>query len=124
MYRFNQKFKPKRSTHKMDYAMDVTLDLEIEACVEPGCPESGRFGPPENYDPGEPSHVSALTVYAVFVDLTDKKHRIDITDYLSEEDRNAICEDAISEWWEAEEGRFDAAADAAYEAWRESRFEQ
>lgn len=41
------------------------LDVEVEYEVAWGAPESGRFGPPENYDPGAGDVVEGIKVLTI-----------------------------------------------------------
>lgn len=41
------------------------LDVEVSYEVDFGTPESGRFGPPENYDPGSGDEVHSIQLLTV-----------------------------------------------------------
>lgn len=46
------------------------VEVVVSFTVAPGTPESGRFGPPENYDPGSPAEVEDIRL-----DLVEGKPR-------------------------------------------------
>ena len=41
------------------------IDVTISFTVSPGSPETGRFGPPELYDPGSPAEVEDIRVESI-----------------------------------------------------------
>lgn len=41
------------------------IEVTISFTVSPGSPESGRFGPPELYDPGSPAEVNDIRVESI-----------------------------------------------------------
>jgi len=41
------------------------IDVTVSFTVSPGSPESGRFGPPELYDPGSPAEVEDIRVESI-----------------------------------------------------------
>ncbi len=41
------------------------IEVEVEFSVAWGSPESGRFGPPERYDPGSPHEVEDIKVLTI-----------------------------------------------------------
>lgn len=50
----------------------------VLVCIDPGTPESGRFGPPEYYDPGEGATWEIESIQIIFedappLDITEKQ---------------------------------------------------
>lgn len=41
------------------------IEVTVSFTVSPGSPESGRFGPPELYDPGSPAEVEDIRVESI-----------------------------------------------------------
>jgi len=41
------------------------IDVTVTFTVTPGSPETGRFGPPELYDPGSPAEVEDIQVESI-----------------------------------------------------------
>ena len=41
------------------------IDVTVSFTVSPGSPETGRFGPPELYDPGSPAEVEDIQVESI-----------------------------------------------------------
>jgi len=84
------------------------VNLIIEGYCNLGQKESGRWGPPENYDPGEPADVEDFAVF-----LCDEKggDRIDITRYLKKQWIEAYKEELLDDY--ADSLRYDN--DMAYE---------
>lgn len=50
-------------------ATGFTLDLEIDYDYTPGSPETGRFGRPEHYDPGEDPRAEITAVRAKLIPI-------------------------------------------------------
>lgn len=108
-----------------------TAELEIECSysVSWGSSESGRFGPPEDYDPGSGDVVEDIKILSVDgkpwpVDLsygfqTRQQDHDMLVDKLESEHEEAMLLEAI----EAEAAREDAAADDRFERMREEMIE-
>jgi hypothetical protein len=104
---------------------DPTAELEVEVSFEvsPGSPETGRFGPPEHYDPGSPAVVEDIRVHTV--ESMERPWRLHPggDDALEAEiiaklemDHEA---EMLAEAAEEESANADDAAERAYEARRE-----
>jgi hypothetical protein len=63
------------------------VELAIHFNFTPGTPETGRFGPPENYDPGSGHEVEYLRAERECVDANGTKHWVAIPsgDFLDEQ---------------------------------------
>ena len=108
-----------------------TAELEVECSysVAWGSPESGRFGPPEDYDPGAGDVVEDIKILTVGgkpwpVDLsyglqTPAQHHEMLVDKLESEHEEAMITEAV----EAEAAREDAAADDRFERMRDEMIE-
>lgn len=103
------------------------LEVEVSYTVAWGSPETGRFGPPEGYDPGAADVVEDVRVIAVDgrpwpVDLSygfqtpAQDHETLVEKLLSEREADMIAEAS-----EEEDAPADEAAEARYEANREDR---
>lgn len=53
------------STTLIDGETDAETDVAVTFSVEWGSPESGRFGPPENFDPGSPAIVEDVRLETI-----------------------------------------------------------
>lgn len=85
---------------------EPTAELEVVVAysVEWGQPESGRFGPPENYDPGSGSLVEDISVLQIdgkhseryepetiraIIDALEQDHHDEMLDWASDDEEGA-----------------------------------
>jgi len=97
------------------------IDVEVSYTVAWGSPETGRFGVPEDYDPGSPDVVEDLRVEKIdgrpvetspglLVPIMEKLEAVE----------DELFPDLIIHAREVEEARADEAADYRREAMREA----
>lgn len=94
------------------------VDVVVSFAVAEGSPETGRFGPPELYDPGSPDEVEDIRLelvegkprpwgmYSGYVANEDDEFEREVIEKL--EDQHA---DMLAEAVEAEVAAYDAAMD-------------
>jgi hypothetical protein len=103
------------------------LEVEVSFTVDWGSSESGRFGPPENYDPGCPSMVEDIRVEKID-GLPLAEWEAKSTEYMPGSTVAAILEklemdheaEMLAEAAEAEVADADEAAERAYEDRRDA----
>lgn len=110
---------------------EPTAELEVECSysVAWGSSESGRLGPPEDYDPGSGDVVEDIKILSVDgrpwpVDIsygfqTDAQSHEMLVEKLESDHETAMLQEAI----EAEAARADADADDRFERMREEMIE-
>lgn len=97
------------------------IEVELSYSVAWGSAETGRFGPPEDYDPGSPDEVEGLCVEKIDGRTVEASPGllVPILEKLEEiEDR--LFPDLIAHAIEIEAARADEAADYRREAMREA----
>lgn len=109
---------------------EPTAELEVECSysVAWGAPESGRYGPPEDYDPGAGDVVEDIKILTVgggawpvdisYGQITEAAMHEMLTDKLDDHEA-AMIASAVEE----EAAREDAAADDRFERMREEMWE-
>ena len=96
------------------------IDVEVSYTVAWGSPETGRFGPPENYDPGSPDEVEDLRVEKIDGRTVEASPGLLVPIMEKLEDiEDALFPDLIANAVEIEAARADEAADYRREAARE-----
>jgi hypothetical protein len=103
------------------------LEVEVSFSVAWGSPESGRFGPPENYDPGSGSVVEDIRVEKID-GLPVTQWEAESTEYMPGSTVEAILQklemDHEEEMISGATQDDDAARDSYLEqAWKDERFE-
>lgn len=107
---------------------EPTAELEVEVSFEvsPGSSETGRFGPPEHYDPGSPAVVEDIRVEKID-GLPVAEWEARSTEYVRGSTVAAIIDklemdheaEMLAEAAEQDAADADEAAERAYEARRE-----
>lgn len=88
--------------NRYTYAFCLDLgheEMEVEASfsVEWGSPESGRFGPPERYDPGSPTVVEDIRIDKISCSVPDYPAMVSaLIAELEENHTAAMIETAVS----------------------------
>lgn len=102
------------------------IDVEVSYTVAWGSAETGRFGPPEDYDPGSPDEVEDIRlekvegksrpwgIYSGYIANEDDEFEREVVDMLEGHHAEMIAEAS-----EIEAARADEAADYCREAARE-----
>ena len=117
------------SEHTAEFSLSIAFDeggcADAKATVTfdftPGTPESGRFGPPENYDCGSPAEISVAKVmlaigYGEFFDAPWAVQIIEADDDLLAAMETAASEELDGWREEAMERRADDARERLREA--------
>jgi len=96
------------------------MDLVIDYSVDKGSPESGRYGPPEHYDPGAADELNILGVSVLRAGKL-----VPVTGTLLDliEADEGLRAEILTEWAEAEQCAAEGAADLRYEMRREQQRE-
>lgn len=103
------------------------VEVEVSYTLSPGSPETGRWGPPENYDPGSAAVVEDIRLEKVGGKprpwrpglVTDDEFATDCIEKI--EGSDAHLEAMINEASEIEAGERDAAEERRWEDSREDR---
>lgn len=106
------------------------IEVEVSFTVAWGSPESGRFGPPENYDPGSPDEVEDIRLEKVegqprpwgmgYGFIADDEFEADVVEKLEGSDWHVSA--MIGEAAEREAGDHDEAMERRAEERRMGRF--
>lgn len=84
---------------------DGETELEVDYSFRPGCGPSGQFGPPEDYDPGEPAEVTIEDAWLAADSGNRNAPRVTLTDAEAERFEAEVNEDPAT--WEPEEPDYD-----------------
>lgn len=80
---------------------DQETELEVDYEVRGGSEPSGLFGPPEHYDPGEPSEVTVTGAWLLADASNVDAPQVELTDAENERFEQEVIEDPAT--WEPDD---------------------